>query len=192
MVLIVAIIAWELWPKAMSVHTFRYDEGNSPNLFGVCVRTSGILSATWELAYPRQVELNSESIITLRVIPPVTEEGEVLEECSQISIAAYLEIPGAVLEPGEIIFTAFERQQSTQITWRVLENSQKINGKLWVYAFPGEDRDLDTQIPLFAIPFKIELLSLFGLKPQFVRTIGLIGLLLVLVFYAFIYQDRSK
>jgi hypothetical protein len=191
-VLIVVLVAWELWPTEMRVHNFSYDEESSPDLLDACIGESGISTVSWELIYPRKVDLNEDLTVTLSMNPSLSEGVGTIEMCSPITIAANLEIPGSMIEPGEFIFTAFEAIQPTQISWRVIEHALELDGKLWIYALLGDARDLEKQNPLFVIPINIEVKSFFGLDPRLLRIFGLIGSFLIFSLFALVHQHRRE
>jgi len=186
-----ALGVWGIWPERMVFRTFGYDKENKPDLLDACVLESGILSSKWELRFPQQIELFSRSTATLKMIPNRTYDDASYVTIDVI-VAANLEMPGAVIEPGETVFTAFDMKMPLEISWNIINNAPQTGGKLWIYAIPGETRSLEDSIPLFALPVDIQVVSFFGLEPRLIRIAGLVVVCVIFILILMMHQHRSE
>ena len=136
-----------------------------------CIERSGIIEEQWKLEFPREMELEEISKITLTKNPNITHNEIVGSRSCELSLLAYLDIVGAYIDPGDKIFVPYVQSEKTQISWDLLATSNNIVGNVWIYAQSFNRDENEISFPLFVIPIEIKVLSVFGHNPRKMRII---------------------
>jgi hypothetical protein len=163
----VVMLLWKVWPQKMVERTFSYDENAMMAPLQSCLISSGISTGDWKISYPESIEFKETGVFILTYFPStqVLEARNPMEDC-QMLLVSRMEVEGATVEPGETIFTPFDRDKVGRITWKLAPTGEEIFGKLWIYA---QTNTGEGQAALFAIPVKIRAGSILGVQPDVIR-----------------------
>jgi len=189
-VIILGLMLWEIWPKKGITEELVYGptELYFPQLkdYSPC----GIQQAEWKIQYPGAIDFGES--ITIHLTSDAldgTKFDQENEICREIVIITRAEFPGAYVQPGELIYSPLDISKGFENTWYIYKDSEdKISGKIWIYIQAEEYTDLENAIPLFVVPVTINVRTIFGTVPRYVR----IPLIIILMFLALIIMRFMK
>jgi hypothetical protein len=190
MALSLLLIVWSLWPPATDRQTLAVNPGFIQGLdVQECPALNQLLDYEFELVAPHTLwkAQNSTVLLTVRRISDAGSAGEILsnsDETCTLALETHIAVNNLRSEPGNVIIQPFvgADRQSFVFTISPL-GSGTLSGKLWVYAdlhdaLTGADQSL----PLFSIPLKMQVWTIFGQPPVLVRYVSLLALLILLAF----------
>ena len=180
-ILFAGVVIWEFWPQDMVHQNLSYNP--DINLFEMndCIERSGIMEEQWKLEFPRKMELEETSKITLTKNPNISHNEIVGSQSCELSVLTHLDIVGAYIDPGDKIFVPYVQSEKTQISWDLLATSNNIVGNVWLYAQSFNQDENEISFPLFVIPIEIKVLSVFGHNPRKMRIISVAVIFLSLM-----------
>jgi len=173
------IIYWEIKPPDNNQRILYYDDEQSNLGLDECLVNSGLLDSAWNIVNPESVELGAPAKITLTIIPENKSIEKNRNICLNSSIAVELTAVDALIEPGEKIFTDFNPNQATHISWEVTTFSEDLDAQMWIYAVTNNKDGQINSTPLFSVPINIDIVSFLGIQPRIVR-IAMLSIQIVL------------
>ncbi len=185
---IVPVLVWELMPIKNRMETFSVDPEISFINERTCLKSSGFSAGSWSLVYPQKIDFNKTANVTLVKNGSENYNSEELDSVCSISVITKLSLRGAIIEPGEIIFSQWDPAGHIQREWKVQAVSEEITGELWIYIQEKPDRSLNNAVPLFVIPLEMEVIKLMGFRPTVFRLI--LGSLCILLAVINVYFGR--
>ena len=108
--------------------------------------------------------------------------GNELEACG-ISLEVWFEGDGMIVEPGNKIIKPYLKVPSQIIKLEIFPiNDRVIKGTIWIsVVFPGDTGSVLERIPIFSVPYTIQVHSLLGLPVSGMRILSFFLIILSLV-----------
>jgi hypothetical protein len=135
-----------------------------------CSQWNDILLSEFMINYPTIIWLNKTDEINVTISKPKINSGsEYIAKPSELC-TIFLEVgvdsKGMVIEPGIRSFEAYSDKRPQNYTFNVTPiKTQLLEGTIWIHANITHVKSEKTErIPLFAIPFKIQVKSIFGIS----------------------------
>ena len=186
------LIIWTVIPDGQVEKVFTINQDLS--LFSEkieCIEIQNLMGAKYTLIYPRSIPSGESGMVQVDIEKAENLESDinsdiVLDACG-ISLEVWIDGEGVVAEPGNKIIKPYLDLPYQFIKFEIFpKNDQDIKGTIWINAvFPGETGSVLERIPIFAVPFVIQIRSLFGMPVRSIKILSsfLIVLALVLVIF---------
>jgi hypothetical protein len=181
------LLIWTIVPEGRMEREFIIDREFS--LFSEktnCIEIQNLLSTEFTVNYPRSIHFGESGVARVDIEKVETDENKSennieLEPCG-ISLEVWMEGDGVVAEPGNKIIKPYLNVPSQFIKFEIFPMiDQAIKGTLWINAvFPGDTGSVLETIPIFAVPYAIQVHSIFGLPARSMRILAISLIVLVL------------
>ena len=162
-----------------------------------CSEVQNLLNTEFTVNYPKSIRSGESGVVQVDFEKAEIDESKIntdyeLKSCG-ISLEVWIDGEGVVAEPGNKIIKPYQNVPSQFIKFEIFPmNDQAIKGTLWISAvFPGNTKSVLERIPIFAVPFAIQIRSLFGIPVWNMKILS--SFLMVLAFVLVIFQkDPDK
>jgi C1A family cysteine protease len=135
-----------------------------------CNKWNDILLSEFMINYPTFIWLNKTDEINVTISKPKINSGsEYIAKSSELC-TIYLEVrvdsKGMAIEPGKRSFEAYSDKRTQNYIFNITPiKTQLMEGTIWIHANISHVKsEISERIPLFAIPFKIQVKSIFGIS----------------------------
>ena len=136
---------------------------------------------------PVNLIMGSESHVTIDVHPlgsPSSGQFPLMPGGLEINLESKLEIPNASIAPSGLVHSLLKSTQDTRLIWNISTNqSSSLSGTLWIYLLvkPTTSSTVMEEIPIFAIPLDISVITVLGLPADTALIFGILSGLLAIV-----------
>ena len=192
------LLIWTITPKS------RVKEANNINpnyaLFSEkleCSHLQDLLESKFIVDYPKAIRYKESGEIIVIFEKLNFDTGKSVKSKSSgsctVSLEVRIEIKGMLLEPVNRSIEPYLNDQTQMFMFKITPLvTQLEKGIIWIYVVTPNEKDARLErIPLLAIPFSIQVESLFKIPPKIIRifAILLISLILLLLF---LQMDQNK
>jgi len=183
-VLLVSILIWSIWPLPVATQSLHMntDYLNQKAILE-CKALRQLESFDFIIRSPQRIWKGEPA--NLWLILNRKEASQTNVTACTISLETQLDLPGVTVHPGARLITPFGSKEEQLILYAITANQEgKTQGTLWIRAvyYAEAESSIET-ITLFSVPVSLEIKSIFGMPPIFVRYLCLLGLLLVLAIW---------
>lgn len=144
-----------------------------------CDFIQGVMESKYSISYSKAIRFDESGEILVSIEKPDIDEKEnntdrSLGSCV-VSLEVWIDGKGMLVEPGNRIVESFMNNQTQRFKFEIIPlTGQVTKGSIWIYAVISEERGAGLErIPLFAIPFTIQVQSLSGIPSRIIRIFSL-------------------
>lgn len=183
-VLIAVLFVWSIWPLPVDSQTLRVNREYLAQAEGyACGLAAQLPDYAFDLQIPEKMWKLEDDYILLNLHKENDQasQGSGDPACS-LTLEARLEADNLYVQTGSRIISTFIGAGSQAFMFTISPASmQPVSGRLWIAANVYDaSGGLIDRIPLFIIPFEIEVVSMLGLSPIVARYVVFLVLLILL------------
>ncbi len=181
------LLIWTIIPQNRVEKVFTIDPNYS--LFYEkmkCGEVNNLLGTDFTVIYPRSIWSGEPGFVQVDIEKGKIDENKTnkvneLAPC-EISLEVWIDGRGMVVEPGNKIIKPYLNVPSQSIKFDIfLMYDQSVKGTIWISAvFTDNIRSVLERTPMFAVPYTIQVHSLFGLSARSVRILSVCIIILAL------------
>lgn len=183
---IIFLLCWSIWPMPIQTQVLRINEDYITQIDGYeCALVDQLLDYSFELRIPQKIWKSEMDYIQLD-LQRDSDSGTASEFLKDINcnltVEAKIQADNLFVETGSRIIATFNGIDAQTFLFNIsASGAQPAEGQLWiaadVYDASGQ---IVKHLPLFIIPFQVEVVSILGLPPTIVRYACLFVLMILL------------
>ena len=162
-----------------------------------CSHLQDLMESKINVEYPKAIRYKESGEILVIFEKLNYDTGKSVKANSSgsctVSLEARIEMKGVLLEPVNRRIESYLNDQTQMFMFKITPLATYLEkGTIWIYVVTPNEKDARLErIPLLAIPFSIQVESLFKIPPKIIRifAILLISLILLLLF---LQMDQNK
>lgn len=173
------VLIWSVIPARQMQRVHSFDPENSLFTEKInCEEVNDLVRTEFKVSYPRSIRSAESGMVQVDVEKLEIDETENkkdygLQLCG-ISLEVWIDGEGLIAEPGNMIIKPYLNAKSQEIKFKIFPlDGRLISGTIWInMVFPGDKSSALERIPIFAIPFTIQVNSLLGLSGWNIRILS--------------------
>jgi hypothetical protein len=162
-----------------------------------CEKVQDLMNAKYLVNYPESIRSGESGEILVIIEKPELIRSQIsindeLEDCG-ILLEVWIDGKDMIIFPKNKIIEPFLGNQNQRFGFEIFPKTDQLNkGTIWIYVVYPNDKGTGVErIPMFAIPFVIQIRSFFGISVRMIRILSSLLAILSLVFL-FLQNDPIK
>jgi len=159
-----------------------------------CSHLQDLMESKINVEYPKAIRYKESGEILIIFEKLNYDTGKSVKANSSgkctVSLEVRIEMKGVLLEPVNRRIESYLNDQTQMFMFKITPLATYLEkGTIWIYVVtPNEKNARLERIPLLAIPFSIQIESLFEIPPKIIRIIA-ISLVSLILFFVFLLKD---
>ena len=153
----------------------------------ICEKVQDLMNAKFFVDYPESVSSGESDEILVKIEKPEFVKSQInknnkLDDCG-ILLEVSVDGKGMMFDPQKKVIVPYLSNQDQRFIFEIFPKTDQVNkGTIWICAvFPIDNNGVE-RIPMFAIPFEVQIRSIFGISVKMIRIISLLLAISALVF----------